>query len=80
MKKKTWIIIGAVLVVVLGAFLYFQWQAKQALANTQYETEAVSKGTLTAVVGATGSVRANQSAQILWQGRRHRGFRQCGRG
>lgn len=67
MKKKTWIIIGVILVVIVGVVLYFQYQAKQALANTQYETEAIEKGTLTAVVGATGSVRANQSAQIAWQ-------------
>lgn len=67
MKKKTWIIIGVVLVVIVGVVIYFQSQAAKAKAQQIYQTEAVAKGTLTAMVGATGTVRANQSALIAWQ-------------
>jgi HlyD family secretion protein len=67
MKKKTWIIIGVVVVVLVGAYLYFQAQAKKAASLISYQTETINKGTLTALVGATGTVRANQSAVIAWQ-------------
>jgi HlyD family secretion protein len=32
-----------------------------------YQTETVSRGTLTASVGATGTVRAGQTALVIWQ-------------
>lgn len=67
MKKKTWIIIAAVLVVIVGGVLYFRAQAAKAQTISVYQTEEIKKDTLTAVVGATGSVRANQSAEINWQ-------------
>lgn len=67
MKKKTWIIIGVVIVAIIGVVLYSQAQARKAISSQTYETETIEKGNLTAVVGATGSVHANQSAQILWQ-------------
>ena len=36
-------------------------------ANTTFETATAQRGQLTAVVGATGSVRAAQSATLNWQ-------------
>src|SRR5512137_3172977 len=67
MKKRTWIIIIVILAAAVGVYLYFQAQAKKAAASQAYQTEPIAKGTLTAMVGATGTVRANQSAQIAWQ-------------
>ncbi len=66
---KRWWIIGAVIaVVVIGFFAiraYGQAQRDQAMADLQ--TEAVRMGPLTATVGATGVVRANQSATLAFQ-------------
>ena len=36
-------------------------------AQAQFETVAAAKGSLSATVGATGTVRSNQSAQLAWQ-------------
>ena len=66
---KRWWIIGAVIAVaVIGFFAfraYGQSQRDQAVAEMQ--TETVRKGPLTATVGATGVVRANQSATLAFQ-------------
>lgn len=41
--------------------------ACQGNSKTQYETVTAAKGSLSATVGATGTVRSNQSAQLAWQ-------------
>jgi HlyD family secretion protein len=41
--------------------------ACQGQAQSQYDTIAAAKGSLSAKVGATGTVRSNQSAQLIWQ-------------
>ncbi|MGC1379125.1 MAG: efflux RND transporter periplasmic adaptor subunit [Anaerolineales bacterium] len=41
--------------------------ACQGQGKSQYDTVAAAKGSLSAKVGATGTVRSNQSAQLLWQ-------------
>ena len=66
-KKKTlWIIGGAVVIVAVIALLLILNAAKKANAQT-YQTETLSKGELVAIVGATGTVRANQTAYLAWQ-------------
>jgi HlyD family secretion protein len=66
---KRWWIIGVVVVVaVIGFFAYRtfrQSRSEQALVDLQ--TEVVRMGPLTATVGATGVVRANQSATLSFQ-------------
>ncbi|HEY3312164.1 MAG TPA: efflux RND transporter periplasmic adaptor subunit [Anaerolineales bacterium] len=63
--KKYWIVF--VLVVVAAAGLVF-WQSRQkATSGSTYQTVAAAHGTLTASVGATGTVRAIQSANLTWQ-------------
>lgn len=67
MKKKTIIIVAAVVVLAAAGFLInSQVQAKKA-AETQYQTVSLEKGNLTAIVGATGTVRSNQSAVLTWK-------------
>lgn len=67
MKRRNIIIIAAVvLVVAIGAVLITQANARQN-QNSLYQTAVISKGDLTAFVGATGRVRPNQSTQISWQ-------------
>ena len=64
--KKTWIIIAVVLVIAIGAFFVMNTKAKNE-AVSEYQTEKIARGNLTAVVGATGTVRSNQSAILNWQ-------------
>jgi HlyD family secretion protein len=68
MKKKTIYIIAAVVVVAvaIGGFFWYR-SSQQAKSAGQYETAALARGNLTSIVGATGTVRANQSASLNWQ-------------
>ena len=66
--KRWWIIAAVIAVIVIGFFAYraySQAQFEQAMAELQ--TEIVRMGPLTATVGATGIVRANQSATLSFQ-------------
>jgi HlyD family secretion protein len=70
-KSRKWIIIVVAVVVIIGAVGVFV--LPKMAANTSkallasYQTATVSKGDLTAYVGATGTVRSNQSAVLSWQ-------------
>jgi HlyD family secretion protein len=73
-KKKSsrkWVVIGAVLIIV-AVIAVIVWMrlpkpgaASAVAANMQ--TVVLERGSLSAVVGATGTVRSNQSAVIAWQ-------------
>jgi HlyD family secretion protein len=63
--KKYWIVI-LLLIVAVAAVIFWQVNAKSASATT-YKTTPAARGTLTANVGATGTVRAGQSASLTWQ-------------
>jgi HlyD family secretion protein len=65
-KKTLWIIIGAVVIILIVVVASSMNKAKQASAQV-YQTEPIVKGDLVAIVGATGTVRANQSAILSWQ-------------
>ncbi len=67
--KKTIIII--LILAIIGTGIYFgvrfaRDNAAKNMAST-YQTITVSRGNLTAIVGATGTVRANQTALVSWQ-------------
>jgi HlyD family secretion protein len=67
---KRWIIIIVVIAVVVGGVIGLQrYRANVArqelLANLQ--TVTIEEGTLVATIGATGRVRSNQSAQLVWK-------------
>jgi HlyD family secretion protein len=65
--KKRWIWIGAgaiAVVVVVALVLSARARSSAALA---YQTEPIATGSLTAKVGATGTVHANQMATLLFQ-------------
>jgi HlyD family secretion protein len=67
MKKKNIIIIAGVVVLAIGGFfLYSNYQKAQAAAKSTFETTAAANGDLTAIVGATGTVRSNQSTYLSW--------------
>jgi len=66
---KRWVIILMVAGVLVAGFFgvraYQQSQARQSIEDLQ--TEIIAKGDLTATVGATGSVRSNQTALLSFQ-------------
>ncbi|MBP6178197.1 MAG: efflux RND transporter periplasmic adaptor subunit [Anaerolineales bacterium] len=62
-SRRTWIIIGVIIAAVV-AVIAFSSRGEEAVA---YQTEPIERGSLVATVGATGSVRAKQSATLIWQ-------------
>ena len=70
MNVKRIITIVIVLVVLVGGFIGIRaYLSQQALAQIagDLQTEKVSRGILESTVGATGTVRASQSATLTWQ-------------
>lgn len=68
MKKVLVILIILVVLVVGGYFAYWYYdQQRNEDMISSLQTEAVSRGSLTASVGATGTVRPNQSAVPVWR-------------
>jgi HlyD family secretion protein len=65
MGTRTRIILGVVLlIVVVVSIVIVRGRSK---GNTAFETTPVTRGELTASVGATGTVRAIQNATLNWQ-------------
>lgn len=70
MKKRVFITIGIILVIaVIAVFVLPQVLARfnPAQAQNQFQTEPARLGNMTIYVGATGSVRSNQTASIPWE-------------
>ena len=67
---KRWIIFIIVVAVVVGGVFgwraYSQNKARQELMAS-LQTLTVEEGTLVATIGATGRVRSNQSAELVWK-------------
>jgi HlyD family secretion protein len=65
-SRRTWIIIiGVTAVILLAAVFFFTRNGSQQA--TTFQTEPAEQGSLAATVGATGSVRARQSAILIWE-------------
>jgi HlyD family secretion protein len=64
-KYRTFFIILLVVIIGVAAFLF----ARNARAenSSTFETTPIKRGNLTATIGATGTVRAQQSATLVWQ-------------
>jgi HlyD family secretion protein len=67
MKRKIIIIAVVVLILAAAVFAYIQYNQAQAAQNTKYQTQVLTSGSLTSIVSATGSVRANQTTLLNWQ-------------
>ncbi len=67
MKRRVIIIAILLILAVLGFFGYRQYRQAQGASGSQYQTVELNRGDLTASVGATGTVRANQTAILTWQ-------------
>jgi HlyD family secretion protein len=65
--KRTIITLVIIAVLAVAGFLgYRAWQGARAAVASSFQTVDVARGDLTALVGATGTVRANQSGVISW--------------
>ncbi len=63
-NRKYWFLLGLVL---LGCVVVFAWVNQTTTTKTtQFQTSIAARGSLTASVGATGIVRAAQSAILIW--------------
>jgi HlyD family secretion protein len=66
LKKYRNLLIGLVVVVlVASAFIFVR--RSNADPTSQFQTAKAERGNLTATIGATGTVRAMQSALLIWQ-------------
>ena len=63
-SRRTWIIAGVVLVIVAAIVVFTNSRGGDVVV---FQTVPVERGNLVASVGATGSVRARQSATLVWQ-------------
>jgi HlyD family secretion protein len=63
-RKKIFIPLGIVLVLVV---LFLVLRPKGGQVAGQFQTAVIGRGDLTATVGATGTVRARQTATLVWQ-------------
>jgi HlyD family secretion protein len=66
-SKRNRIIIGIIAVVLVGLVLILGAGRRGSASSSTFQTVQVQRGQLTATVGATGSVRAQQSATLNWQ-------------
>jgi HlyD family secretion protein len=66
-QKKVWIPLAVILVVAAVVVVLPKLTKGQSSANSQFQTTPLSRGSLTATVGATGTVRAKQTAVLNWQ-------------
>ncbi len=66
MKKKIMIAVAVVAVLVV-VFLVYRSSQQTTTSSSAYNTVPFGRGDLTAIIGATGTVRANQSAVLTWQ-------------
>jgi HlyD family secretion protein len=64
-KNRTILIILLILVIVASGFIFVR--RSNAEPTSQFQTATVERGNLTATIGATGTVRAKQSAILVWQ-------------
>jgi len=65
--KKNRTIIIVLLIVAIAASVFFLRGRQNTNTASQFQTAAVERGNLTATIGATGTVRAKQTAVLIWQ-------------
>lgn len=66
MKRRIIVVLVVIVVAAAGFFVFRNNQRQQAAVSNNFQTVKIARGSLTATVGATGTVRANQTAVINW--------------
>jgi HlyD family secretion protein len=64
-KYRNLLIILLVVILAASAFIFIRGSSPDA--TSQFQTATAERGTLTATIGATGTVRAKQTATLIWQ-------------
>jgi HlyD family secretion protein len=64
-SRRTWIIAGVIVIILLVAVFLVARNGNQQVSA--FQTAKAERGSLQATVGATGSVRAKQSAVLIWE-------------
>ena len=65
---KKYRVVLILLVIAVVAFAAFQFNRRGNVdTGSQFQTTVVERGNLTATIGATGTVRAQQTAVLIWQ-------------
>ena len=64
-RNRTLLILFLIVFVGVSGFLYIRGAGAEA--PSQFQTTTIERGNLTATIGATGTVRAKQSAVLIWQ-------------
>ena len=64
-KYRNLLIILLIVVIAASAFIFVR--GSNANTTSQFQTTTLERGTLTATIGATGTVRAKQTAILIWQ-------------
>jgi HlyD family secretion protein len=66
LKKYRKVLIG-LLIVVIAASAFIFVRRSNANAASQFQTAVIKRGNLNTTIGSTGTVRAKQSATLIWQ-------------
>lgn len=66
LRKYRVLLIVILLAAVAGGAVMFN-RSRKANTTTTFQTSTINRGTLTATIGATGTVRAKQTAILMWQ-------------
>ncbi len=64
--KRKWLVFALLLAGIAIVALALRNRSGNTAVN-QFQTETIGRGNLTATIGATGTVRAKQSATLIWQ-------------
>src|SRR6188474_3552176 len=64
-KYRTLLLILLIVLIAASAFVFMR--RSNAETADQFQTSPAERGTLTATIGATGTVRAMQTAVLVWQ-------------
>jgi len=65
--KRKWLALAVALVVIIALSIVISSLSARSDLLASYQTAIISRGTLTGTIGATGTVRARQSATLYWQ-------------
>ncbi len=66
LKKNRNILIGLLIVVIAASTFIFVRRSNAGTAS-EFRTAAITRGNLSTTIGSTGTVRAKQSATLIWQ-------------
>jgi len=66
-KRRTWLILAGIVVIMVVVFVVVRQQQSARNIPANFQTVEIRRGDLTAIVGATGTVRANQTIILNWQ-------------